>query len=179
MCVARRKLDGSLASRSSTEPKDMNTCPHAHSYALHFIMHACPTGSRAHGCTQTMLDCFQGRCNYHTGSADWLSLHTTTPLSYFERRFGKSIEQRYQQTLTRRIEQKSRYALYYSRAPCTFVNMACATEGCTCTFPVLASARGFTQAILECLRDQQQQSQRFSRQAVPASTPAMSRAQVN
>ena len=96
--------------------------------------------SRAHGCTQMMLDRFQGRCNYHKGSADWLSLHTTTPLSYFERRFGKSIEQRYQQTLTRRIEQKSRYALYYSRAPCTFVNMACATEGCTCTFLVLARA---------------------------------------
>ena len=66
---------------------------------------------------KAMLDRFHDSFEHHTGKADWLSLHLTTPLLCFVRRFGRSMEARDQQAQSRRLERKKQIcALLFARA---------------------------------------------------------------
>ena len=96
---------------------------------------------RAHGCTQMMLDRLQGRCNYHTDSANWLSLHTTTLLPCLARRSIRSNAPKAHRLLPRRINEKKSDTRMPLRALCSDVHMTFATEGATCTFSVSMRAQ--------------------------------------
>ena len=70
-----------------------------------------------------MLDRLQGRCNYHTDSANWLSLHTTTLLPCLARRLIRSNATKAHRLLPRRINEKNQIcACFCARSALMFMS---------------------------------------------------------